>query len=1102
MVSTYRTPAQQAPEALGLDGRQTDWQLFTKTLEGHQPKSLLLLGGAGMGKSRLLTAWQQSTLPQGPFALQPQHSLSVNMDEVLKQNQSLTQAITEGLAAWREAVFAHLLSQLEAPTMAPPWPLEKVELLLGSVYGKASATERRNSLYLQLQQHAKSQLSWLQKLNTPLHSLLEAWVTVLDNPWMNVVYAFKREGLATLQQELSKLAELPQSVERSELEAKALSTALLALAEAFRDTLGSAPTEAFASLGHASTLQGPLPPPSFTVVIDHWDAITPLPAAQKALWRTSLQHLLRAVQDKRQCPLHWVLATRPEDLAHQLSPALYNTFKQKMLLGPLPLPALWAIAQQHAWVPQLPQHTALQASVSLYPSAQAATEHPLVALSQGEPHRLHWLLTQLGHSITTAEAKATFAFTPAQLEALGFKAEACPFAQSLNHLLLQALQEGPHCHDAVRLCLHHLPYAPFTVPQWVESFQRQVGANHPAAQPKVLHQALRLLFLNGLLQPVAAPSATDPAADPQPTTPHYQVLCRATLQQLRQQPLAPVALPVPTTPNGENDPNPLYDPLAAQGLPSASALKDTLAHSFEQGQLGLGKLPFFVQLMEALPPSVLSTLTHHLGALLEEGLNHNNPLRRVDALLGLIHLNPNATPLYLGTVFSSEAFETSPVLRQYALQTLNQQLEHEHQEAATYWPWAQRQPMVESLIQRLHRQVIEVSEASQSDALQDQEETTAYLSTLGRLVAPYKEHHSLRAMLLFLQTLLPLCLQPKPPAHLEALRHQRALAQCLQALPAAVERFKPQGLCQAEWQTLAPLVQQVAQKAFTQATEHATLWLSVLQALPLSLAEHMELALQSLEQSQGQEPLQALWPHLNTLLQQQAASLTGIPHKGEALNRILTGLHQGLSHLLAWAEAKAKPILDIKAPWPNTQQSLPAEAQRALSLHLLLQRSAPHWPTALRQPMVGFNQALLEDERCLHVPELLWALLNPSLATTMAPSAAVQQTWLQQLRQRGYLPMHAVLLRLLDPALAPVPQAPHRVGEGLALAATLEATAPRQRVHPSEVLPRQLGSVTTSAAPEDTEPSSPFTFAAQRKVPPFVVNETEASAEAVAEGAH
>ncbi len=89
-------------------------------------------------------------------------------------------------------------------------------------------------------------------------------------------------------------------------------------------------------------------------------------------------------------------------MAHQLSPALYNTFKQKMLLGPLPLPALWAIAQQHAWVPQLPQHTALQASVSLYPSAQASTEHPLVALSQGEPHRLHWLLTQLCHSITTA----------------------------------------------------------------------------------------------------------------------------------------------------------------------------------------------------------------------------------------------------------------------------------------------------------------------------------------------------------------------------------------------------------------------------------------------------------------------------------------------------------------------------------------------------------------------------------------------------------------------------------------------------------------------------------------------------------------------------
>jgi hypothetical protein len=80
-------------------------------------------------------------------------------------------------------------------------------------------------------------------------------------------------------------------------------------------------------------------------------------------------------------------------------------------------------------------------------------------------------------------------------------------------------------------------------------------------------------------------------------------------------------------------------------------------------------------------------------------------------------------------VFSSEAFETSPVLRQYALQTLNQQLEHEHQEAATYWPWAQRQPMVKSLIQRLHSQVIEVTEASQSDALQDQEETTAYLST-------------------------------------------------------------------------------------------------------------------------------------------------------------------------------------------------------------------------------------------------------------------------------------------------------------------------------------------------------------------------------------
>lgn len=548
-------------EETGLLGRKVDLGQLIKWLKlskNGQAKSVLISGDPGIGKSALLNAFVN-------LAQQGRYGRVLDLRETeLTSPQALYLAIVEQLVRDGEVILEKALVRVNALNrdLGLFWSREDLYEALSLVRINDSAGETKAVLSQEpLIKKIRESLSLLKKLTPNTQDHIEAVVSILVDPWLQVAKALCSASdrsvydavqyCTVLRTRQAEAPELPQETSPEVPEDASSEDLSPPLAQNQPDEPPESPT---ANLSEDQPL--PVAPlaasvdPHFIkrpktdknltrhlhhllefinryilaidstllIVLDDWDRILDLPETQREGLKSFLFDILEDASERRGTNRHRHLmvcvAARNEGLSYTLGGSLYNAFQHKLLLAGLP-----DFTRSNYFLEPL-QKAGIQVEASLV--------NRISTMTSGNPF---WLNKMRQFILAWAQANDIQRLTETQFMDLGFNTLDDLLEYSFCRIKLSFLHEEELFLQILRELLNRVHLRAFSVPSIMSEIQNRLGVSESQ-----IFQTLRGLFVHGFLV------ETQPAADGFPI---YQFQSRQVLDFLSRK-TAPLQQEVPS----------------------------------------------------------------------------------------------------------------------------------------------------------------------------------------------------------------------------------------------------------------------------------------------------------------------------------------------------------------------------------------------------------------------------------------------------------------------------------------------------------------------------------------------------------------------------
>ena len=328
-----------AIDALDLVGRQTDLRQLLKILilaKTGQPKSVLLSGDAGMGKTALIDGFSQ-LIRNGIYA----RVVSVDMTTVTCF-KDFPRQLYSAMDSEANALFYEALETIQTYTAQLGFVWQPAELKQAVELVQLQSTIPTMGLAQvprtdQVVRAIRNAMPMLKKWNPSNSDALDNLVNVLMNPWLLASVSWLKRSESRLRAEstsaqLSSLHEPDMSQNGTTPDATEASFGgnPADLTQELDDTI----TEL--TLAIESITQGLVGLQTALVfTFDHWDAINLLPKDESSAIKQLMTTLLSKQLKQPNSHQMWVVSCRTEGQSHALGSALYAQFRNKLLIDGL-----------------------------------------------------------------------------------------------------------------------------------------------------------------------------------------------------------------------------------------------------------------------------------------------------------------------------------------------------------------------------------------------------------------------------------------------------------------------------------------------------------------------------------------------------------------------------------------------------------------------------------------------------------------------------------------------------------------------------------------------------------------------------------------------
>lgn len=371
---------QEAPTDGSFLGRHEALQQLLKILpycQSGQGKTVLLTGAEGLGKTTLIEQFMIQA--HGSLGLSSIY-VPVSAPTTLTQFvQSMVQALEQTAASVAEGLLVQIQADLDS--IGIRWDQEQILSLLKPFFEDPHTITRPDTFAEALKSYLHNAVSFFKRLHPNVEGVIGGLVQTLTHPWLLIYagmyygqlqsYSQLKEALAQLPLEqlsvfvtqttsadtLVSESPLPEEGGGLESEIHSAEPALkswTAEVSSIRPVGQSASNAETTAEGSASSLNGTvllaqsmaqlilalshilsLYKHAFVLCFDQWDSLQDCVYEQQSAIKQFVSELIRHTAEKRNFFGFILLACRSEHESYLLGSALYNRFRQKMLLGPL-----------------------------------------------------------------------------------------------------------------------------------------------------------------------------------------------------------------------------------------------------------------------------------------------------------------------------------------------------------------------------------------------------------------------------------------------------------------------------------------------------------------------------------------------------------------------------------------------------------------------------------------------------------------------------------------------------------------------------------------------------------------------------------------------